>query len=128
MRPAARPGPTSPTTQNPAPKYSRTFSRKIKIHNDRAFIGPAPVCSQVATTSIVVVPVMNGLTVYQRILIANARTGFWDWECPHYRRKTRGSSAVESDFRCVEHVDAKLVLWDNLALMDQELINRILFG
>ena len=85
-------------------------------------------CSQVATTSIVVVPVMNGLTVYQRILIANARTGFWDWECPHYRRKTRGSSAVESDFRCVEHVDAKLVLWDNLALMDQELINRILFG
>jgi len=28
----------------------------------------------------------------------------------------------------VDHVDAKLVLRDNLALMDQELINRILFG
>ena len=75
-----------------------------------------------------VVPVMNGLTVYQRILIANARTGFWDWECPRCRRKTRGSSAVESGLRCVDHVDAKLVLRDNLALMDQELITRILFG
>ena len=75
-----------------------------------------------------VVPVMNGLTVYQRILIANARTAFWDWECPRCRRKTRGSSAVESGLRCVDHVDAKLVLRDNLALMDQELINRILFG
>ena len=40
----------------------------------------------------------------------------------------RDSSAVESGFKCVEHVDAKLVLRDNLALMDQELINRILFG
>ena len=75
-----------------------------------------------------VVLVMNGLTAYQKILVANARTGFWDWECPRCRRKTRGSSAVESGLRCVDHVDAKLVLRDNLALMDQELINRILFG
>ena len=74
-----------------------------------------------------VVLVMNGLTAYQKTLVANARTGFWDWECPRCRRKTRGSSAAESGFRCVDHVDAKLVLRDNLALMDQELINRILF-
>ena len=47
---------------------------------------------------------------------------------PNIPWKTRGSSAVESGFRCVDHVDAKLVLRDNLALMDQELINRILFG
>ena len=73
-------------------------------------------------------PVMNGLTPYQKSLIADARTGFWDWECPRCRRKTRGLVAVESGFRCVDHVDAKLVLRDNLALMDQELINRILFG
>ena len=71
---------------------------------------------------------MNGLTPYQKTLIADSRTGFWDWECPRCRRKTRGSSAVESGFRCVDHADAKLVLRDNLALMDQELINRILFG
>jgi len=75
-----------------------------------------------------VVLVMNGLTAYQKTLVANARTGFWDWECPRCRRKTRGFFAVESGFRCVDHVDAKLVLRDNLALMDQELINRILFG
>ena len=75
-----------------------------------------------------VVLFMNGLTAYQKILVANARTGFWDWECPRCRRKTRGFFAVESGFRCVDHVDAKLVLRDNLALMDQELINRILFG
>ena len=71
---------------------------------------------------------MNSLTAYQKILIADSRTGFWDWECPRCRRKTRGSSAVESGFRCVDHVDAKLVLRDNLALMDQEVIGRILFG
>ncbi len=71
---------------------------------------------------------MNGLTEHQKSLIADARTVFWDWECPRCRRKTRGLVAVKSDFRCVDHVDAKLVLRDNLALMDQELINRILFG
>jgi len=75
-----------------------------------------------------VVPVMNGLTEYQKSLIADARTASWDWECPRCRRKTRGLVAVESGFRCVDHVDAKLVLRDNLALTDQELINRVLFG
>ena len=73
-------------------------------------------------------PVMNGLTPYQKSLIADARTGFWDWECPRCRRKTRGFVAVQSDFRCEDHTNAKLVLRDHLALMDQEHINRILFG
>ncbi len=78
---------------------------------------------------------MSGLLVFHDFdvydapgLEADARTAFWDWECPRCRRKTRGLVAVESGFRCVDHVDAKLVLRDNLALMDQELINRILFG
>ena len=73
-------------------------------------------------------PVMNGLTPYQKSLIADARTGFWDWECPRCRRKTRGVVAVQSNFKCEAHVDAKLVLRDHLALMDQEHISRILFG
>ena len=40
------PGPVRLTRapQNP-PEYSRTFSRGIKIHNDRADLGPTPVCS-----------------------------------------------------------------------------------
>src|SRR6058998_1995351 len=71
---------------------------------------------------------MNGLTEYQKSLIADARTGFWDWECPRCRRKTRGLVAVQSDFRCEDHTNARLVLRDHLALMDQEHINRILFG
>ena len=71
---------------------------------------------------------MNGLTEYQKSLIAGVRTGFWDWECPRCRRKTRGLVAVQSNFKCEAHVDTKLVLRDHLALMDQEQINRILFG
>src|SRR5437660_10216465 len=47
--------------QNP-PKYSRTVSRENEKHNDRADMGPTPVCSQFASTSITVVPVMNGRT------------------------------------------------------------------
>src|SRR5207247_8613388 len=52
---------------------------------------------------------MNGLTEYQKNLIADARTGVLDWECPRCRRKTRGLVAVQSDFRCEDHTNARLV-------------------
>src|SRR5438445_622378 len=56
-----------------------------------------------------VVLVMNGLTVYQKSRIADARTAYWDWVCQRCRCTTRSLVVALSCFRSLRLVEPNLL-------------------